>query len=58
MSTSRAPFLTATAVSAALLSLGIAPKGKPTTQQGVTSLPSSAFAARAIRLGFTHTLAK
>ena len=58
MSTSRAPFFTATAVSAALLSVGMAPRGNPTTQQGVTSLPSSSFAARAMRPGFTQTEAK
>ena len=58
MSISRAPFFTATAVSAALLSEGIAPRGNPTTQQGVTSVPASSAAASAMRLGFTHTDAK
>ena len=58
MSTSRAPFFTATAASAALLSAGIAPRGKPTTQQGVTPLPSSSLATRAMRLGLTQTEAK
>ena len=58
MSISRAPSAMACRVSAALASVAIAPRGKPTTQIGLTGLPSSMRATRRIQVEFTHTLAK
>ena len=47
MSISFAPFFTASAASKALASGVWVPKGKQMTLQGVTSVPSSSFAAYA-----------
>ena len=36
---------------------GVAPSGKPTTQQVLISVPSSSLATKEAKMGFTQTLA-
>ena len=58
MSTSFAPWATASLASAALISELLAPRGKPMTVQTRTSEPASSRAQRGTQVGFTHTEAK
>ena len=55
MSTSVAPAATTQAVSFAFTSVGIAPSGKPTTEQVATPEPASASATVGTQVGLTQT---
>ena len=57
MSISWAPFSTHSFASAALMAEGVAPSGKPTTQQVLISVPSSSLATKEAKMGLTQTLA-
>ena len=58
MSTSSAPFKTASSDSKALTFVVVEPSGKPITVQTATSLPVSFSPANFTCTGFTHTEAK
>ena len=58
ISISSAPFWIASLVSKAFTVEVVAPKGKPTTVQILTSVPSSPFLAYSTQVGLTQTLAK
>ncbi|CAG5144500.1 Uncharacterised protein [Streptococcus pneumoniae] len=58
ISISSAPFWIASFVSNAFTAEVVAPKGKPTTVQTLTSVPSSPFLACSTQVGLTQTLAK
>src|ERR1700722_8595826 len=58
MSISDAPWRTAVSVSATLVEVAFAPRGKPITVQTFTADPSSWPAANVTQYGLTHTLAK
>src|ERR1700682_3373859 len=57
ISISWAPTRTATSVSAILLSVVVAPSGKPTTVHTFTGEPANSAATSGTQYGFTHTLA-
>ncbi len=58
MSISRAPSRIARRASKALISVGVAPNGKPTTEATPTSVSRRSSAARRTQVGLTQTAAK